>query len=325
MTIKFRHTCGKKVSCPDHFAGKPIRCPKCSEVVRVPGQVGDHTVAQDEVEAVLSRASKPQDPAEQVCELRRVGQARVVTSSLAELREAVAQGAVSGDDLVRMAGAEAWAPVRTHPEFASDLQDAPSRVGGFNFADPAPQSEVEARALGQGLDERMCVRHADRPAEYFCSRCEKALCRECQNKLRGDIFCPDCTEQFLDELQAYSPELMAEPQEDAAGTETGDAAAAIRATNRAVVIEWLLAVFLSCVGIGWLCCGKALAGLLLLAGNFSLVIGELCVILFGPFRPSSFAVFLMVAVPFILLQNTLVGTISAITLQKSCRHSGRRA
>ena len=339
MTIKFRHICGKKISCPDNLAGRSIRCPKCGEAVRVPKELGDHTAKQRELEPLAPESTDAAAPDSQACELRPGGQAAVISTTLGEVRRGAADGSIAGEDLVRTAGASDWMCVRDHPELAAAFIDAPSRVGGIRFsvsdvaaadapaagAEGEPPKADEAKAAPLGKD--VCSCHASRKAEYFCSQCERAMCPECMNKVQGRILCEDCTDKLISDIESRSPE----PDEVRVGWDDSRATDAeladetrrtradrIRTANRVVITELLLACFLSWLGIGWLCCGRPVRGLLLLAGNFCLVTAELCVVLMGPFRSPPLSICLMVGIPFLLVQNALVGTISAVALRTAC-------
>lgn len=346
MTIKFRHICSKKISCPDHLAGRSIRCPKCGEAVRVPKEVRDHTARQGGPEPPPAKHADDPDAHSQECELRPGGQAAVISTTLGEVRRGVADGSVSSEDLVRAPGAAEWTPVADHPDLSAAFIDAPSRVGGIRFSvsddaggdGPLPEPDVrepeadDVEAVAT-LGSDMCSNHASRTAEYFCSRCERPMCPECMNKARGQILCEACTDRLLSESESgasaqdagavtWDEELEADAAvaDDAHRTRVDR----IRAANRAVITELLLACFLSWLGIGWLCCGRAVTGMLLLAGNFCLVTAELCVVLMGPFRLPPFSTCLMVGIPFLLLQNALVGTISSVMLRAACLKALKR-
>lgn len=42
-----------------------------------------------------------------------------------------------------------------------------------------------------------CAQHPDRPAAGTCTRCDRAVCEECDRKLDGRSYCPECLE-FLE-------------------------------------------------------------------------------------------------------------------------------
>lgn len=53
-----------------------------------------------------------------------------------------------------------------------------------------------------------CAQHPDRPAAGTCTRCDRAVCPECDRKLDGRTYCPACVEyleQRLAERAAVPP------------------------------------------------------------------------------------------------------------------------
>ena len=339
MSIKFRHSCGKKISCPDDLVGRTVRCPKCGGPARVPDALGDHTAALDEEALSALEPEMAQVADDETCELRPGSLATVVKTTMGEVRTGILNGDVKADDLFRTSSAEPWAPVRSCPEFAAELGDAPSRVGGISFSqpDPAP-AEDEAydfpapapEPAAQVLGNNVCARHASRPAEYFCTRCEQALCPECMNKVQGEIVCEECTDRLFTDAEARPSDpwgLPGESRDYAAPspTDTDLSPDEVKLANRAMTTELALACLLCWVGIGWLYFGRALTGLLLLVSYFCLVIAELSVFLSGPLRPPPWDTFLKWGIPFLLLQNALVGVISAASLSQAAKKLERKA
>ena len=335
MSIKFRHSCGKKISCPDDLVGRTVRCPKCGEPARVPDLLGDHTAVLDD--EARSAPEPGQVAADELCELRPGGQATVVRTTMDEVRRGILNGDVKADDLLRISGAAAWAHVRSCPELAAELGDAPSRVGGISFSqseatppedDAYDVSPPEVGPAVDALGNNVCARHASRPAEYFCTRCEQPMCPECMNKVQAEIVCEECTDRLFIDAEARPSDPWGLPGESLGLTDPSAADVdlspdQVKLANRAMITELALACFLCWVGIGWLYFGRALTGLLLLVSYFCLVIAELSVFLSGPLRPPPWDTFLKWGIPFLLLQNALVGVISAASLSQAAKRSAK--
>ena len=331
VRIKFRHTCGKKISCPERLAGKAVKCPRCGQAAPVPDKVGDHTLSHEPPRLADDRA----------CHLRRAGQGVVVSTTVGQIKADAGAGVLTSDDMVRLSDTEEWMPLRRHPQLAAHLNDAPSRVGGIRFDSEEPETE-EDTATDRPTPKGPCHFHPDRPAERVCCHCGKALCPECRNRLQQEIFCEDCSNELIATLEAdadaaqrvSNTDLLDEtpaeamtsvpvttlpgrprPQESPSGTGLG--IEQIAADNRAVYIELGFAYALSWLGIGWLCAGRATTGLLLLAGNFCAVIVELLVLHASQAKLPTFAEGLWWIVPAILLQNILLGTASAYALRRA--------
>lgn len=335
MSIKFRHSCGKKISCPDELVGRSVRCPKCGEPARVPNDLGDHTSTLDDEGQPAPEPEMGQIADHESCELRPGGQATVVRTTMGDVRKGLLNGDVKADDLLRIPNATSWAQVRSYSELAAELGDAPSRVGGISFSpsEPAPAedeaydfSAPEPEQAADVLGNSVCAHHASRPAEYFCTRCEQAMCSECMNKIQGEILCEECSDRLLADAEAQPSDPWGMPNESLAlaapsAADIDLSPDRVKLANRAMVTELALACVLCWLGIGWLYFGRALTGLLLLVSYFCLVIAELSVFLTGPLRPPPWDTFLKWGIPFMLLQNALVGVISAASLSQAAKRS----
>ncbi len=329
--VKFRHTCGKKISCPSRVAGKFVRCPRCGQAAAVPTEVRDHTI--DDPPARLSD--------KQPCQLRRGGQGVVVKTTVGKIKADAAAGALAGEDLIRLGDTGEWLPIKDHAELAAHLGEQPSRVGGISFDLHEPETQEDA--LGEADAARaMCEHHPDRPAEFLCSQCRKALCPECCNRLDGEPYCEQCTDNLLAELRKQAAVAKGEqpptsPDETPAETiqsvaakalastaqtdplsDTGLAEQAVVTVNKAVYLELALAYVLSWPGIGWLHAGQSKVGFTLLVSNFALVICELLALLAFRSALPGLAGGLWLVIPGLLLQNILIGTCSAVMLRRAC-------
>ncbi len=319
--IKFRHSCGKKISCPARLAGKYVRCPRCGQPAAVPAEVADHT--RDERPAALAD--------DQRCQLRRHGQGAVVETTVGRLKADAAAGALSGDDMIRLRDTGEWIPLSELPEVAAHIQSAPSRVGGFRFDSSEPETQDDA--MTETDARAMCERHPDRPAEYVCSQCRKPLCPECRNRLEGQVYCETCSDRLIAELREQlkaalpseatpaealqSVEATALPEERRdASSETGVAQTLAFSLNRAIHLELGAAFLLSWLGVGWMYMGRMKTGIRLLAANFGLVILELTAVLANRERLPSFADGLWWVIPCLLIQNLALGAASALRLRR---------
>ena len=300
----------------------------------VPTSGGDHTVGRP----------APRVADDQSCQLRRAGQGVVATASVGKVKKDAAAGRLTGDDLVRVGGATEWIPLRSHPQFSAHLSEAPSRVGGIRFDSSDPTTEEDAIATAQPV-RGACHLHADRAAEYSCCHCSAALCPECRNRLQGEVFCENCTNELIATLEAEADaaprqagvtsrdETPAEaltsvpvtartappPKEDTP-TDVSVSSDQVAALNRAIYIELAMSYVLPWLGIGWLCAGRSATGLLLLAGGLFLVIVELLVLLKYQDVLPAFSEGLWLVIPALLLQNIIVGTLSACALRRAVTH-----